>query len=212
MVDHELRRRELAEAVLRVIAREGLTGATVRSVAAEAGWTTGALRYYFDNQDDLRSYAALVAGDRIRRRIEARINARHSSPDRDVPLLEAAAQIIEELIPLDDERREEYALWLALTEWERGRGDVTQSPMWEAERSLCRDVVSGLAGRPRPGTFDERLGVPDADPRIEAWAEYLHAFTDGLAAQVLAVPHAMPAERASAAVRSFLAEIADRFG
>lgn len=193
-----------------MVLRNGVAGATVRAVAAEAGWSTGALRYYFANLDELRGYAANVAWDRIRRRIESRITARDASSPEDVPMIEAAAQVVEEIIPLDDERREEYALWLALAEWERGRGGADTSPMWEAQRTLCRDVVAGLAGRSPDGAFDERVGVPHPDLRIEAWAEYLHVFSDGLASQAMLVPHAMPHARVRAAVRSFLAEIADR--
>jgi hypothetical protein len=106
-------------------------------------------------------------------------------PDAGVPLPELAAQVVEELVPLDDERREEYALWLGLAEWERGHETAGGSPMWESQRTLSRDVVAALAGRPRPGTFDQRIGVPDPDLLIEAWAEYLHVFTDGIASQAM---------------------------
>ena len=43
VVDHEERRRELAHAVWRVIRRQGVDRASVRTVALEAGWSPGAL-------------------------------------------------------------------------------------------------------------------------------------------------------------------------
>ena len=47
VVDVEQRKTELAAAVARVIARSGIEGASMRQVAAEAGWTTGTLVHYF---------------------------------------------------------------------------------------------------------------------------------------------------------------------
>lgn len=60
VVDHDQRREELARAVWAVIARAGVEGATVRAVAAEAGWSMGALRYYFATQDGLLRFALEV--------------------------------------------------------------------------------------------------------------------------------------------------------
>src|SRR3954447_13945256 len=53
IVDHDRRRRELAHAALRVIGRDGLEFATTRAVAEESGWSTGVLKHYFSNKDQL---------------------------------------------------------------------------------------------------------------------------------------------------------------
>src|SRR4051812_18294539 len=53
IVDHEQRREELARAAVRVIGRDGLEGATTRAVALECGWSTGVLKHYFTNKDEL---------------------------------------------------------------------------------------------------------------------------------------------------------------
>ena len=53
VVDHANRREELARAALRVIGRDGLEAATTRAVAQEAGWSTGVLKHYFTNKDQL---------------------------------------------------------------------------------------------------------------------------------------------------------------
>jgi AcrR family transcriptional regulator len=57
IVDHELRRREVSRAAVRVIARDGLEGATTRAVAAESGWTTGVLKHYFASKDHILMHA-----------------------------------------------------------------------------------------------------------------------------------------------------------
>ena len=52
-VDHDARRRELADAASRVIARNGLSATTLAQVAEESGWSIGSIRYYFPNKDEL---------------------------------------------------------------------------------------------------------------------------------------------------------------
>lgn len=47
------RRQELLEATLRVLAREGSAGVTMRAVAAEAGVPATATTYYFDSKQEL---------------------------------------------------------------------------------------------------------------------------------------------------------------
>ena len=53
VVDIAERRSELAAAAAQLIARSGVGAATIREVAAEAGWTTGALTHYFADKREL---------------------------------------------------------------------------------------------------------------------------------------------------------------
>ena len=66
VVDVEQRRTELAAAVARVIARSGIEGATMRQVAAEAGWTTGTLVHYFTDKRELLQFTLGESLDRRR--------------------------------------------------------------------------------------------------------------------------------------------------
>ena len=68
VVDADQRRIELADAAARVIAREGIDGASLREVAAEAGWTTGALVHYFANKQELLAFTLQTSLDRRRSR------------------------------------------------------------------------------------------------------------------------------------------------
>ena len=63
IVDHEVRRRELAEAVWRVIVRDGVGDVSIRSVAAEAGWSSGALRHYFSTRAELLAFLHTYLND-----------------------------------------------------------------------------------------------------------------------------------------------------
>lgn len=51
MGDREGRRAELLKAATAVIAEEGFAGASLRRVADRAGFTTGAVSYYFENKE-----------------------------------------------------------------------------------------------------------------------------------------------------------------
>jgi AcrR family transcriptional regulator len=61
--NHEARRRRIAEIVLRVIAREGIEAATVRRIAAEVGFSTAVVTYYFENKQDLLFSAFRLLGE-----------------------------------------------------------------------------------------------------------------------------------------------------
>jgi AcrR family transcriptional regulator len=51
--DREARRTELLDAVLAVIAEEGIAAASLRKVAERAGCSTGAVTYYFANREEM---------------------------------------------------------------------------------------------------------------------------------------------------------------
>jgi AcrR family transcriptional regulator len=52
-LDHDARRRRIAEVVVDVIAREGLDAATVRHIAATVGYSTTVITHYFEDKHDL---------------------------------------------------------------------------------------------------------------------------------------------------------------
>src|SRR6516162_5869244 len=104
-VDHQARRRELADAACRVIGRHGLAGATLAQVAGESGWSIGAIRYYFPSKDELLAAALWRVGERIDDRIR-----RRAAGGMSLAGLRAAAL---ELLPLDASRGEESRVLLA---------------------------------------------------------------------------------------------------
>ena len=77
-VDHTQRREIFAAAALRVIMRDGIAGLTVREVAKEAGFTTGALTHYFHSKDQLlieaSEHSALLVRARMERAEKTRPN------------------------------------------------------------------------------------------------------------------------------------------
>ena len=101
-----MRRAELAAAVWRLVSSEGLDALTVRRVAAEAGWSTGALVHYFPDKEALVLFAFRTVADRVGRRVVGRPRTRRDP-------LELARRCSVEGLPLDAERRAEMRVWFA---------------------------------------------------------------------------------------------------
>jgi AcrR family transcriptional regulator len=114
IVDPVARRRAVAQAVLSVAARHGLEHASLRNVADEAGLAVGSVRPYFADHDELMTFAmrelSRRIGDRVRTHAE-RLLTPGSGTDRRA----ATEELLAELLPLDEARRQETALWLAFT-------------------------------------------------------------------------------------------------
>ncbi|HSA48998.1 MAG TPA: TetR/AcrR family transcriptional regulator [Yinghuangia sp.] len=79
-VDHEERRRQIAQALVAVAARQGLHAVGMREVAAEAGVSVRLVQYYFASKDRLFFYAYRYLGEQLGLRIQARVRAAGSRP------------------------------------------------------------------------------------------------------------------------------------
>ncbi|MGI5493700.1 TetR/AcrR family transcriptional regulator [Microtetraspora malaysiensis] len=66
-VDHAARREEIAQAALRLCARDGLAGVTIGQVAQEAGFSKGLVQHYFAGKADLLRASAHVLRGEIER-------------------------------------------------------------------------------------------------------------------------------------------------
>jgi AcrR family transcriptional regulator len=161
IVDHDQRRSELAHAALRVIGRDGMEAASTRIVAAESGWSTGVLKHYFRNKDELLR-AALEE-------LERSNLARLEDAGRATTGFEAIRAAVAAIMAAD---REDSAVWIAFT----GRARTNQSTAQAWRRAM--DRWSGRwAELVRRGQADGSIsrGI-DAD---RAGRE-LHALVNGL--------------------------------
>ncbi|SFP94583.1 transcriptional regulator, TetR family [Geodermatophilus dictyosporus] len=190
-MDAEARRREIAEAVWRVVRRDGVPGASVRAVAREAGTSMGSLRHWFATQDDLLVFAMTLVQERARARVLAVVSA--AGPDTTRGL-----RALEEVLPLDDERRAETEVWLALTA--RALVDPRLAALRDGSAedllALCALVLR------EPGALR-----PGLDPALEA--ERLYAVLDGLALHAATRPAALPADRAREVLAAHLGSLRD---
>lgn len=71
VIDHDQRRQDLVQATLRIIIRQGLTGATMRDIAAEAGFANGIIRTYFGSKADLLAATYLCVFEATNTRVES---------------------------------------------------------------------------------------------------------------------------------------------
>ncbi len=180
-IDNQLRRRELGEALWRVVLRDGIEAASVRKVAAEAGVSAGSLRHVFPTQSELLAFAMQLIVDEVARRVAA------AGPGVPGEIRDVVERRLHSLLVLDPETRAIFDVWLAFAA--RARLDQRLEPLRAQThaqvRALCRQAVEMLHahGEARP-----TLDVPYE-------AERLHALIDGLAMHATVDPETTTPER-----------------
>lgn len=108
-VDHDARRRDIADALLQLAATAGLEAVSLRHVAAEAGVSMGAVQHYFRTKDDMLEFALA----HMEKRREARIVARLSSLGRPPTVREIVRTSLVEVLPTDEPSRSDYLAGVA---------------------------------------------------------------------------------------------------
>ena len=111
-VDHEERRRQIADALLRTAASRGLHATGMREVAAEAGVSLRLVQYYFGTKEELLLAAMQHLAAQFGERALARIN-RLKETESPVNPRDVIAAILTEALPADDERRTFTVLYTA---------------------------------------------------------------------------------------------------
>ncbi len=167
IVDVEKRRAEIVHATATLIARSGVGAATLREVAAEAGWTTGALTYYFADKREL--LLATFEGSLAKR---VRIRDESTSSDAYAVLLDA----LRGALPIDADRRQHWLVTLALCVY--AVGDKTFA---KAQRDAYLDFRAHVA------IHIQQTELADGTEAV-ALAERLIALVDGIAMQALFAP------------------------
>lgn len=190
IVDHAQRRAEVAEAVGRVIARSGVNGATLRDVAAEAGFSTGVLTHYFPDKAALLRFALEFTTRRLGERLIA------IDPQEPGSLLATLALVL----PLDEESMMNWRVWLAF--W----GEATSDPgLAETQRAhytgFRKRVQAFIEAAQVRGEFDPSLDANDEADRVVA-------LVDGIAFNALFDSERWPPERQLDFARRHLASLA----
>lgn len=179
IVDHDQRRDEIVEAAGRLIARHGLEAATVRKIAAEAGFSSGVLDHYFADKDELLTQALAAS--------HARISGRFRRLTQGIRGLAAVRALLADNLPIDGTRRDETRLEMQF--WARSLGDqalmdVQRREMERFRKQLRRHLDEAVAdGECPPGSDQE-----DA-------LERLLALLDGISLRAVLEPSRLPAHR-----------------
>lgn len=163
IVDHEERRQLIAKATWNVIAREGLGGASVRSIAKEANLSLGAVRHYFQTQDELLEFAMQLVDEQVTERIMEHINSPQSPKEQ-------VLNIFMELIPTE-ENIVEMQVYLEYILYKIRKKDLQKDSVHEAIVSILNRLY--------------KAELLKKDINLEEEIVYLHALIDGLALHLL---------------------------
>lgn len=133
-VDHDERRRELIEALWRIVERRGLAAVSYRDVAAEAGVSVRRVQYYFPTKAALLADALELMGERLVAHGLREIAALGPAP-APRELLRAA---IAASLPVDNERRTLstlfFSFWVAaLSDSSLRSSRALETPRWTME-------------------------------------------------------------------------------
>ncbi len=184
-VDHEERRRQIADALLRVAATRGLHATGMREVAAEAGVSLRLVQYYFGTKEEL----LLAAMQHLAARFSARAVARFreaSGPARPASPRDIIAAILAEGVPADDERRTFTVIYTAYLALSLTDPALAIAPLVKNSGAVIDVVAAQLRAAQAAGDAPAHL-----DPDLEAAG--LLAMSAGLGTSVIA-GHSSPGQ------------------
>ncbi|MFJ9692077.1 TetR/AcrR family transcriptional regulator [Kitasatospora sp. NPDC101183] len=201
IVDPVERRQAVADAVLRVAAREGLEHASLRNVAEEAGLAIGSVRHYFAGGSELMIFAMAELARRIDTRIRTRARALldpapDSGADTATDRRAGVERLLAEVLPLDEGRREESSLWLSFVTAARFRPEL-RSRAAELQTGLDELIRHVLVETDRAGGL-----APGLDLAVET--RRLSALLDGLTLQAVQHPDLVGPDELRAVLRRHL--------
>lgn len=169
-VDHEERRTQIAEALIRVAGRRGLHAVGMRDVAAEAGVSLRLVQYYFQTKEKLLFYGLQHLTDRFTARVGARLAAAGPDPG---PRATIEALLLASL-PTDEESRTFHLLYssysiLSVTDEALAAQPFIDNP------DAAENALTGLLRQAQ----ESGLADPGVDARTEAISLLAMAATMG---------------------------------
>src|SRR3954471_18076937 len=101
-------RERILDAAVKLIAREGTDDVRIARIAMAAGVSASLLHYHFESREAL-------LGEALEHSYEIAGNARLKVPeDEPAPVTRRLAALIDQCLPLDDELRDDWVLWVEL--------------------------------------------------------------------------------------------------
>ncbi len=171
-VDHEQRRRLLAEAVFAVIGSRGFEAVSLRDVAEQAGVSMGTVQHYFPAKQQMLTFALSHMRARVMARLQDALTQLHEPTRRD--LIRAATAV---MLPVDPAGREEACVNVAFF----SAATVTPAYADQLRDGYGRILTVSTANfREASRAGELRDGI---DPDVEAPALYF--LTQGLVGPIL---------------------------
>ncbi len=176
-VDHEERRRQIADALLRTAAARGLHATGMREVAAEAGVSLRLVQYYFGTKEELLLAAMQHLAAQFSERALAQIR-QVSTTERPASPRDIIGAILAEGLPADDERRTFTVLYTAYFALSLTEPALAIDPLVKNSTAVIDVVAAQLRAAQAAGETPA-----DLDPDLEAVS--LLAMSAGLGTSVL---------------------------
>lgn len=188
IVDHDVQRENFAAAAMRLIARLGIEGVTMRAVAAEADLSYGSLFHYFDSKDELLMYAV--------RHLTSRQTTRVNEHVSQFSGLKALEHLLCDDAIINESSRESWMVWLTFQ---------YKVALHEDFAELHTDLVHGWLAR-IVGHLNEarRAGETSQELDVEFEAMALWAYSSGIGQQGLLHPESLPADLQKQLISAYL--------
>ncbi|MFI9150211.1 TetR/AcrR family transcriptional regulator [Streptomyces sp. NPDC053367] len=188
--DREARRKDVSEAVWRVLADKGFGGLTLRAVAAGMGVSTGMLMHYFPTKRALITHAL----DLLERNTAQRPRRAHPAPG-----LATVRAMLLDILPLTPDDTARNRIWVSSWDLSLADGDLTA-----AQAARYARLRSALAPHLKAA---QDLGELPAEAGPERLAAAVVAFTHGLVVQALFDPDRFSGDVQTALLDDFLASL-----
>ena len=185
VADKQERRDEVVDAAFRVIAREGLSGTSMREVAKEAGCTIGLINHWFTSRDDLVEAS-------FDRAITLELEEVTAIVDDPSYFIEAASKFL----PVDERRRDAAKVWIAFYAMVLSGSDY-ENRRTDRCKAIRKVMVEGLKHfRPLPACHDI--------------VDRIFALVDGIAVNALMDPARWTRNRQRTVLREGLEDVLAR--
>jgi AcrR family transcriptional regulator len=168
-VDADARRRRLVLAAAEIIAEEGISGLTNGRIANRLSGSTTVVTHYFRSKRELVLHTYQTMASRARARVE-----------RAMTDMDPLASCLQAHLPLDDETRVEWKVWLAYLGMSVGDQELTD--IWASRSTSAVDRLARLVAA------DVRSGLMPAtvDPQTEGGR--LLCLVEGISFQAIVNP------------------------
>lgn len=194
IVDYDHKRKIIVEAAWNIIEKEGIEKASIRRIASEAGMSTGALRHYFSNQDELLLFIMEYFLARGKERSENKSWSKN-------PLI-AVQETLLELVPVDRDKQTETSVWLvfAIRSLTSVALNTKKDELTEGEYILMEALLEILI----------KAGYVNKDINIEIEKLRLSVVIEGLSIHALLRPDIFTIEKTEQIITHHLNELCNQ--
>ena len=188
IVDHDAQRVTFAKAAMRLIARQGLEGVTMRAVAAEAGLSYGSLFHYFTSKDDLLMYAVRHSMSLQTQRVNE-FTSRYSG-------LKALEHLLCDDAIISESSRDTWMVWFTF---------LYKAALQESFAAMNAELIDGWLER-ITGLIEDAQQAGEVREDLDAGFEGLAvwAYSAGIGQLALLHPELLPVSRQKELVVGYL--------